>query len=306
MFVLSACKKDPCDQAADHAFGLKDMATVLGLDAKDIPAARAGAKQSCKMTPWDPAATSCLANASAAVELEHCMTLPNIDRWYGVQLAQLDPSGLHRFPEVDATIDAMRPALLLAEPTETISACAGPLEVFALDHEAARLIAAGRAARDGTQFTAPSDIDAVVRYASKSKLFTGDVSAVRKWARDKPGELVWGFLETKVRQAPEQRADMSFVGGSYEGVLHVVDPKTKTVLCHTPVTARSSDKVQTVVMDNAKQSARVADDLLARDFRQQVGKAVNDKLAALRAGKDAVQMPEPAEPEAATPERETP
>jgi hypothetical protein len=300
--VLCACKKDPCDQAADHAFGLKDMATVLGLDAKDIPAARAGAKQSCKMTPWDPAATSCLANASAAAELEHCMTLPNLARWYGVQLEQLDPNSLHRFAEVDATIDAMRPALLLAEPTEMISACTGPLEVVAIDHEAARLIAAGRAARDGTHFTTPSEIDAVVRYASKSKLFTGDVGAVRKWAREKPGEIVWGFLETKVRQDPEQRQDMSFVGGSYEGVLHVVDPKTKAVLCHTPVTARSSDTVETVVMDNAKQSARVADDLLARNFRQQVGKAVSDKLAALRAGKDSVPLREP-EPEP-TPEPE--
>lgn len=178
-----------------------------------------------------------------------------------------EPNGARRYPEVDAAIDAMRPALLLAEPTETISACAGPLEVFAIDHEAALQIAAGRAARPGALFTTPAQIDAVVRYASKSQLAPGDESAIRSWASARPRDAVWGFLETTPDADPAQPGDSPFVEHGYEGVLHVIDPKTRTVLCHTPITARS---------------------------RETVAEAVRDKLATLRAGTDVVTLPDPA------------
>jgi hypothetical protein len=165
--------------------------------------------------------------------------------------------GPQRFPEVDAAIDAMRPALLLAEPTETVSACKGPLEVVAIDHEAALLIAAGRPAPQGAQLTTPPEIASVVRYASKSTLSQEDVAAIQTWAKARPASFVWGFL------------DGATVNGAYEGVLHVIDTKTRAVLCHTPIKAPSSDRFQIV-------------------------KALSDKLALLRAGTDEVTLPDPA------------
>lgn len=166
------------------------------------------------------------------------------------------PDGARRYPEVDAAIDAMRPALLLAEPTEEVSACKGPLEVFPIDQEAALLIAGGRAAGAGSRFTVPSEIDAVVRYASKSTLSSADITAIRTWASARPRDGVWGFLE----RSP-------FVERGYEGVLHVIDPKTRVVLCHTPITAPSLEGVAA---------------------------ALSEKLATLRAGKDVVTLPDPA------------
>jgi len=164
--------------------------------------------------------------------------------------------GPQRFPEVDAAIDAMRPALLLAEPTETVSACKGPLEVVAIDHEAALLIAAGRPAPQGAQLTTPPAIAAVVRYASKGTLSPDDVTAIQTWAQARPASFVWGFL------------DGATVDGAYEGVLHVIDAKTKTVLCHTQIKAPSANPAQ-------------------------VAAAVADKLAVLRAGTDVVVVPDP-------------
>jgi len=191
-----------------------------------------------------------------------CKDAPSRQATRQPPLAQSAANGAQREPEVDAAIDAMRPALLLAEPTETISGCEGPLEVFAIDHEAALLIAAGRAPPEGVHFTTPAEIDAVVRYASKSALGPGDVDAIRAWAKARPRDAVWGFLETTA-VARRARPD-----GGYEGVLHVIDARTKAVLCHTPVTARSSDKGE-------------------------VATAVSGKLAALRAGTDVVTLPDP-------------
>jgi hypothetical protein len=151
-----------------------------------------------------------------------------------------------REPEVEAAIDAMRPALLLAEPTDTLSACVGPLEVVAIDQDAALLIAAGRPAPQGKQFTTPPEINAVVRYASKGALSSSDVSAIQAWARPRPAGFVWGFLDSKAR------------------VLQVVDVKTRSVLCHTP-------------LGEGPESSAVA-----------------DKLAVLRAGTDIVVQPDPA------------
>lgn len=165
------------------------------------------------------------------------------------------PSGPRRFPEVDAAIDAMRPALLLAEPTETVSACKGPLEVVAIDHEAALLIAAGRPAPQGVKFAVAAS-DALVRYASKSPLSQDDVTAIEVWARARPAGSLWGFL------------DGVLVDGKYEGVLHVIDAKSRAVLCHTQFAAASSAPLF-------------------------VSEALGHKLALLRAGTDVVVVPDP-------------
>jgi hypothetical protein len=166
------------------------------------------------------------------------------------------PSGAARVAEVDAAIDAMRPALLLAEPTETVSACVGPLDVVAIDHEAARLIAAGRPAPEGARFMTPPEISAVVRYAARSALSPDDVTAIRAWAAARPASFVWGFL------------DRTLVDDRFEGVLHVIDATSKSVLCHTPITAASTEAAV-------------------------VARAVSEKLAVLRAGKDVVTLQDP-------------
>lgn len=195
-----------------------------------------------------------------AVVLAGCKDTPPRQATGHQRVEHSEPAGAHRYPEVDAAIDAMRPALLLAEPTETISACSGPLEVFAIDQEAALLIAAGRPARPGARFTTPPEIDAVVRYASRGQLASADVTAIQRWASARPRDAVWGFLETKLDENNP-------IEGSYEGVLHVIDAKARAVLCHTPITAPSLETV---------------------------GTAVSDKLATLRAGTDVVTLPDPA------------
>ncbi len=192
-----------------------------------------------------------------AVALGACKDAPTRQATRDQRPEHSEPNGARRYPEVDATIDAMRPALLLAEPTDTISACSGPLEVFAIDQEAALLIAAGRAAAPGARFMTPPEAEALVRYASKGPLFPNDVAAIEAWARARPAAFVWGFL------------DGATVEGAYEGVLHVIDAKTKAVLCHTPIKAPSSDRFHIV-------------------------SALSDKLALLRGGADEVTLPDPA------------